>query len=125
MIALRFKVEHEAVAWLANDAIAIPLHEGVTFIGRSQEHSEHEGWPRPYPVEGHQWFVRCEQGRVEVADAASTNQSVVLRGEQSIEIPWQAPAPLDRLSWTELREGDRLRTAYATVELRLSSPSPA
>lgn len=114
--------------------VVIPLCAGIDFVGRSPAHSRHAGWTSPYPVEGAQWFTRCETGSAWVVDAASTNQSVIVRAgtpgaltlRSAIEraaadevgfesIPHRPPAPLDDAKWHAVADGDVLVTAYAAL----------
>ena len=121
---------------LSGAPIVIPLRAGITFVGRSRAHSEHQGWSTPFPVEGVQWFIRCEHGVAAAADAASTNQSVVIRAGATLPQPCslatvhqlahrgdadfvailhQPPQPLADLRWARLDEGDALVTVYAAL----------
>jgi hypothetical protein len=131
------------VAWPGGSAcpdelLVVPLRMGRSVVGRGEATGEHEGWPWPPPVEGSQWLFVCKPGEGSVADAWSTNGSVVIPAGTSIgqdETPMSLldapgrvagatalphPSQTNQVpAFQQLREGDMLVTAYAAFVVAL------
>ncbi|MFO0615785.1 MAG: hypothetical protein U0414_24540 [Polyangiaceae bacterium] len=63
----------------------IELARGRNLVGRGSVSSYRPPWPEPCAVEGAQWVIECGAGGIRVADASSTNGSVVLPWDTELE----------------------------------------
>src|SRR3954465_1159666 len=86
--------------------------KGETWWGAKQN-GDYQGWPATI-IEGAQWVVDCTPSLVQVADAASTHGSKLIREGKFTELPHPSQSG-GRPAFVELREGDALQTYYATL----------
>lgn len=146
------------VSFTTSTPVIVPLIVGPNFIGRGDPHRldgtiayRHEhAWRRPPLVEGAQWLIDCTAVPARVADARSSNGSVLLRGvhlERGASLPkpireWEGgpdtfnavyrhPVPVwlgnphPPFEWVDLSEGDVLVAMYECFVFGwLATPPP-